>query len=290
MTVLSIPAAAAINDRAVHRVPGRRIDLLGNGDRGTWLDIPVEVPVSLVYGRPPFEFPYAVMLASPCDLEDFMVGFSLTEGVVQAADEVRSVVVETVTEGILVTAEIAGDPMRRQLRRRRAHAGRTSCGWCGKEELGDLPRVSAPQGPRPSVDGRRVAAMLAALDAHQPLHACTRAVHGAAWFDADGRLVAVREDVGRHNALDKLIGALTRGGVRPDGGGVAITSRCSVEMIEKAAVYGARLVVAVSAPTSLAIRRAEALGITLVAVARRDAAILFTGGAEALLSLPADHR
>jgi len=267
--------AAAIAAQAAQRVSGRRIGLLAPEESVGWYDIPVEVPVSIAYGRPPFDVPYAVMLASPSDLVDFVVGFSLTEGVVRSADDVRSVAVETVAEGILVTAELAGEPMQRELARRRRQVGRTGCGWCGKEGFADLPAASAPAGPRPVPDPARLAGMLAALDAHQPLNACTRAVHAAAWFDAGGALVAVREDVGRHNALDKLIGALTRSGVRADGGGLVITSRCSVEMVEKAAVFGARLVVAVSAPTSLAVARARALGIALVAVARRDAVIEF---------------
>ena len=267
---------------AVSEVVGWRIELAaasaegGAASRRLDVSVPVETPVSIAYGKAPASVPYAVVMASPVDVEDLVIGFSLTEGVVDRADQVKSVEIVHAGEGIYATVEIAGKSLSRHLARRRNLASRTGCGVCGVEEIEDLPRARPPGGPAPQLDTSLLAAMLAIVETRQALHDRTRAAHAAAWFDQAGQLVALREDVGRHNALDKLIGALARTGVRPDGGAVVITSRCTFEMIEKAAVFGARLVVAVSAPTSLAIARALALGVTLIAVVRRDAALLFT--------------
>jgi FdhD protein len=271
-------------EAALSRVSGWRMDLAGAAAAPgpeVPLEVPVETPIGIAYGKAPVSVPYAVVMASPVDLEDLVIGFSLTEGIVDRACEVRSVAIMASGEGpavggIMAIAEISGKSLSRHLARRRNLTSRTGCGLCGIEEVADLPQARPPAGPAPELSRERLTAMLAGLETRQVLHARTRAMHAAAWFDAAGRLVAVREDVGRHNALDKLIGALARRRVPPDGGAVLITSRCSFEMIEKAAVFGARLVVAVSAPTSLAIERARALGVTLVAVARADAAVLFT--------------
>jgi len=154
-------------------------------------------------------------------------------------------------------------------------SGRTGCGLCGIADLGSLPSA----GPAPDLRAVRLEAIraaLGALDAAQPLHAATRAVHAAGFADADGQLLAVREDVGRHNALDKLIGALLRASVDPAEGFIVITSRCSFEMVEKAARLGAHTLVAISAPTSLAIDRATKYGMALVALARTDSVQIFT--------------
>lgn len=234
-------------------------------------EIAVEAPLNVLFGGVPF----AVMMATPTDMEDFAVGFALTEGIIGASSDIRGVAVERVADGLKVDVTLAGERMTAHLARRRALSGRTGCGLCGVEDLADLPaarRVGA--GARP-IDPAAVAAALQALDRSQPLNARTRAVHAAAWCDRRGAIVALREDVGRHNALDKLIGALVRAGVSPDDGFFVITSRCSFEMVAKAAVFGAATLVALSAPTSLAIERAAACGIALIAVARPDQAQIF---------------
>ncbi|CAK0739227.1 Sulfur carrier protein FdhD [Azospirillaceae bacterium] len=268
---------------SLRRVFERRVDLTqepSSSQSGKGLDpfeVPVEIAVGIIYGKGVMTTPYAVLMASPMDVEDLAIGFSLTEGVIESVDEALSIEIARTEDGLAVAVDVSGKSLSRCLARRRALVSRTGCGVCGVEDIESLPKAPRPPvGPAPDASKARLSAMLAALEAQQALNARTRAVHAAAWFDGEGRLVAVREDIGRHNALDKLIGALTRAGVRSEGGAALITSRCSFEMIEKAAVFGARLVVAVSAPTSLAIDRARTLGMTLVAVARRDAALLFT--------------
>lgn len=236
----------------------------------------VETPVNVVYGT----VPYAVMMLTPADLTDFAYGFSLTEGVVETPDEIRAVSVEEGEGGLRLLVDLAPGRLREHLARKRAISGRTGCGVCGIDDLAALPMARVREDG--AVSGPRVAlgAIQAALDAlsdRQALNRETRAVHAAAWARLDGTLAAVREDVGRHNALDKLIGALMQEGVRPDEGFLVITSRCSFEMAEKAATLGASVLVAISAPTSLAIERARCHGMTLCAIARSDTLTVFSG-------------
>lgn len=237
------------------------------------IEVAVETPINIVYGN----MPYAVMMASPSDLEDFVAGFSLTEGIVRGADEIRGIAVEPKDEGVIVTVELAPGRFREHLARRRNLSGRTSCGLCGVETIEEIPMADAATRASRAVPAAAIEAALAALDKLQPLNQLTRAVHGAAWCDTSGTIMAVREDVGRHNALDKLIGARLRAGADAHDGFLLVTSRASFEMVEKAAIFGAGTLVAISAPTSLAIERARHLGLTLAAVARRDGCIVFTG-------------
>ena len=236
-------------------------------------ELAVETAVNLVYGA----LPFAVMMASPSDLIDFAYGFSLTEGIIQDAADI--VAVDESMEALGLRLNIALKPSRMQahLARKRALSGRTGCGLCGIEDLKALPQATPAAQGMFRLAPAAIARALGALEAHQPLNDITRAVHAAAFFDADGTLVAAREDVGRHNALDKLIGALLRAGRVAGDGFMVITSRCSFEMVEKAAVFGARALVSVSAPTSLAVARAKAHNMALVAVARHDSALVFQG-------------
>jgi FdhD protein len=246
-----------------------------SGDR----PVAIETPVNIVYGT----VPYAVMMTTPADLEDFAVGFSLTEGVIRAEGDIRGVRIEEEADGLRLHVDLAPEPLHGFFARRRAMSGRTGCGVCGIEDLAALPRAGGrPVGPaRVDLDAIRHA--LGALADHQILNEATRAMHAAAWCGLDGTILCVREDVGRHNALDKAVGALARGGIDPAEGFLLITSRCSYEMVEKAAAFGAAVLVAISAPTSLAIERAEGHGMTLVAIARADAVTVFAG-AERLAS------
>ncbi len=244
----------------------------------------VEMPVNVVYGT----VPYAVMMLTPADLEDFAYGFSLTEGVIETPDEIRGVGVEPGEGGLRLMVDLAPGRLREHLARKRAISGRTGCGVCGIEDLAALPTaktrsdVSAVTGPRVRLSA--IEAALSALSDRQTLNRETRAVHAAGWARLDGNLITVREDVGRHNALDKCIGALLREGVRPDEGFLVITSRCSFEMAEKAATLGASVLVAISAPTSLAIERARCHGLTLCAIARSDTLTVFSGRERLLLA------
>jgi FdhD protein len=236
------------------------------------IEVPVETPVNIVYGS----MPYAVMMASPADLTDFVIGFSLTEGVIARAEDIRSIDIRAEADGIVADVTLVPERFRAHLARRRNLTGRTGCGLCGIESIGELPLAGAVVKPAPPVRASSIACALAELERNQPLHRLTHAVHAAAWCDQDGRILTVREDVGRHNALDKLIGACMKlGGDRH--GFVLVTSRASFEMVEKTAIFGAATLVAISAPTSLAIDRAQALGLTLAAIARTDGLTICTG-------------
>lgn len=258
------------------RVATRVVAYAAPAPRADFRALAVETPVNLVYGS----VPYAVMMATPADLEDFAYGFSLTEGIVASADEIRSAVVEPGEGGLRLLVDLVPGRLREHLARKRAISGRTGCGVCGIEDLAALPRAGARVAAREiRVGVAAVAGALADLGEAQALGRETRAVHAAAWARLDGGLVAVREDVGRHNALDKLIGALIRSGTDPADGFVVITSRCSFEMVEKTAHFGASVLVAISAPTSLAIDRARLHDITLCAIARADSLTVFCGDA-----------
>ncbi len=235
--------------------------------------VAIETPVQVTYA----DIPFGVMMLTPNDLEDFGYGFSLTEGIITSPADIKAVGLETLEDGLRLRIDLVGARLHTHLARKRALSGRTSCGLCGIEDLDALPRALARQGPAPTLSLDAIERAVGELDAQQPLGARTRAVHGAAWCGRDGAIKLVREDVGRHNALDKLIGALLRDGQSPDDGFVLITSRASFEMVEKVAIFGARTLVAISAPTSLALQRARALDITLVGIARRDGVTLFHG-------------
>jgi FdhD protein len=163
------------------------------------------------------------------------------------------------------------------LARRRVLSGRTSCGLCGIDDLAALSQASIPNGTAPSISLAAIRTALVMLDDQQVLNDRTRAVHAAAWADFNGMIRCVREDVGRHNALDKLIGALCRKGISPNDGFVVVTSRCSFELVEKVAAFGARTLIAISAPTALALERARHLDMTLIGIARRDSVTVFHG-------------
>jgi FdhD protein len=236
-------------------------------------EVAVEAPVNIVYGN----LPYAVMMTTPSDLEDFVAGFSLTEGIIRGIDEIRSIAVTPQDDGIVATVELAPGRFREHLARRRNLSGRTACGLCGVETLTDLPEAQATGGNSDPIAADAIAKALAELEQHQQLNRLTRAVHAAAWCDRNGTVLSVREDVGRHNALDKLIGARLRAGQDASDGFMLVTSRASFEMVEKTAIFGAAMLVSISAPTSLAIERANALGLTLVCIARADSATVFAG-------------
>ncbi|MHC5654050.1 formate dehydrogenase accessory sulfurtransferase FdhD [Stappia sp.] len=234
--------------------------------------IPEETPVALTYDGST----QAVMMATPSDLEDFAVGFSLTEEHIASPEEIRSVEPTAFDDGIDLRVWLKPGASGRFLERRRRIVGPTGCGLCGVDSLSEALRL-----PRQVLDDTRFAAadILAAqasMFEAQALHAETGAVHAAGFWTREEGLVALREDVGRHNALDKLVGALARQGRSGRGGLLLLTSRVSVELVAKASVLGAPAIVAVSAPTALAVRMAERAGLTLVASARSGGFELFT--------------
>jgi FdhD protein len=223
-----------------------------------------EVPVALVYNG----LPHVVMMASPADLEDFALGFSLSEGVLEAPGELHGIEVVPLSEGIEVHMSIDRERYLPLEDQRRNLAGRSGCGLCGTETIEQAVRHPAPVGAGPRVVQAALHRAFASLAEKQRLNAATGAVHGAAWASPAGDVLLVREDVGRHNALDKLIGAIIAAGHRVDDGFALITSRASFEMVQKAATVGITLLAAISAPTGLAIRLAQETGLTLVGFAR----------------------
>lgn len=224
-----------------------------------------EVPVALEYNG----ISHATVLATPCDLEDFAYGFSYTEGVIRSARDIYDVELTTRDKGIVIQLTIASACLNQLKLRRRSLAGRTGCGLCGLESLDEVQRSLPPLASRPAfLDAEAVAAATNALRELQPLHLKTGATHAAGWASIQGRIQAVREDVGRHNALDKLIGHLLRQGTDTSDGFAVISSRASFEMVQKAAAAGISAVVAVSAPTTYAVQMADELNVLLAGFAR----------------------
>lgn len=223
-----------------------------------------EVPVALIYN----EFTFVVMLATPVDLEDFGIGFSLTEGIIGSIHDISQIETVILERGIEVRLTITEDLATTLRGRRRNLTGGTGCGLCGTDSFGEalrpIPRVISTQRFAPPA----ICQAMAAFPRFQVLNQNVGAVHAAAFVDADGNVIAVREDVGRHNALDKVIGFLARGTIDPAAGFIAVSSRCSYEMIHKTAAAGIPLIASVSAPTTLAIEFAEKVQVGLAAFAR----------------------
>jgi formate dehydrogenase accessory protein FdhD len=230
-----------------------------------------EMPVALVY----HEVPHVVMLATPADLEDYAVGFTLSEGLVARADEIRSVEVVQGEASADVKITVAWQRFTQLLQRRRNLAGRTGCGLCGAETAEDAIRECPPVPAGVSITAAELHAAIAQLSGRQPINKRTGSVHAAAWVVPGAGIQVVREDVGRHNALDKTIGALARAQADFTAGYMLITSRASYEMVQKCATMGVALLVALSAPTAFAVRLAQRSGLTLVAFARADQHVVY---------------
>lgn len=250
---LALILPPALMEAAAHSGGGAHVDT-----------VPEEVPVALSYNG----ISHAVMLASPADLEDFGLGFSLSEGILTDPSELYDLELEVGERGVVVQMRISEARLAGLKQRRRALAGRTGCGLCGVESLEQVARVLAPLPAGPAIAAASLQKALTHLQQNQPLHASTGGVHAAAWADPAGNLLAVREDVGRHNALDKLIGALAREHRDMRAGFALITSRASFEMVQKAASVGIPMLAAVSAPTGYAIRLARECGLTLAGFVR----------------------
>lgn len=231
-----------------------------------------ELPIALTYNG----VPYAVMLASPADLEDFALGFSLGEGIIKCADEFEIIDTLTYCEGIEIRMRIARDGAPVLPQRRRTLTGRTGCGLCGIEKLSEFTRPLRAVADGGAATPQALHSAMESLAVQQPLHNATGAVHAAGWSTWTGTVTLVREDVGRHNALDKLIGALAHQSIDPTTGFVVVTSRASYEMVQKTASAGIRLIAAVSAPTALAVRFAERLGVTLAGFVRPGKHVLYS--------------
>ena len=256
---LSLPAALV--ETIVHEPRGARLDT-----------VPEEVPVALVYNG----ISHAVMLATPADLEDFGLGFSLSEGILATASELYDQELEIGAAGVAIHMHISAERFDMLKNRRRALAGRTGCGLCGVESLDQVARPLPPLLAGATVPAASLQAALTHLQHRQPLHAQTGGVHAAAWADREGNVLAVREDVGRHNALDKLIGALARSTIDPNTGFALVTSRASFEMVQKTVAARIPILAAVSAPTGFAIRLARDSGLCLAGFVRERRYAIYT--------------
>jgi formate dehydrogenase accessory protein FdhD len=261
------PSAEAAGWRSV---PLLRVGQKGNED--TERAVPSERPVAFVYNQEP----YTVMMATPADLEDFALGFSLAEGIIKRVGEFGGVTRREAAAGLELDIVIPARRARALAARPRNLAGRTGCGLCGIQSLNQALRPLPVQVPdRPQVTPAAILRAVEQLPDRQPLNRQVHAVHAAAWCGLDGAIRLLREDVGRHNALDKMIGARARAGDAAPGFAL-ITSRLSVEMVQKAATVGMAILVALSAPTTLALEQAAAAGLTLVAGARPEALQVYT--------------
>jgi FdhD protein len=231
-----------------------------------------EVAVAFVYNGTT----EAVMMATPADLTDFAVGFSLNEGLIAAPADLSDLTVIQTEQGVELRMWLAGVCSAAFHARRRRLAGPTGCGLCGIDSLEQAMRPPRRVEGHFRIAERDIHRALEALVAHQTLHNDTHAAHAAGYYEPGAGIISAREDVGRHNALDKIAGALSLQAATPSGGALIVTSRISVEMVQKASMVGAPVLIALSAPTALAIRSADAANITLVAVARRDSYQVFT--------------
>jgi FdhD protein len=252
---------------AVSRLAQRR-DGTGQADRF----VPEEVPIALSFAGTT----HAVMMGSPADLRDFAVGFSLTEGIIALPDEIDTIEIEDAGAGIDIQIRLKDQANTRFQARRRRLAGPVGCGLCGIESIDEAMRSVPGVGGVLTLSPRDITDAVRALSDHQLLHKKTGAVHAAGFYQPANGILAAREDVGRHNALDKLAGALAAAKVPGSSGAVVVTSRVSVEMVQKTAAIGAPFIIAVSAPTALAIRTADDAGLTLIALVRGDEYDVFT--------------
>lgn len=251
----------------------RRVSIRASGISTAERKVPEETPVALSYAGTT----HAVMMASPSDLEDFAIGFSITEGIIASPDEIETLEILDAGAGIDIQIRMKDRANTRFEARRRRLAGPVGCGLCGIESIDEAMRSVPTVGEfEIQLKASDIVQSVRVLSRQQPMHSATGAVHAAGFYLPGRGMLAVREDVGRHNALDKLVGALVRDKIDTSRGAIVVTSRVSVEMVQKTAAIGAPFIIAVSAPTALAVRIAEGAGMTLVALVRGDEFDIFT--------------
>jgi FdhD protein len=248
-----------------------RISSDGSADRAMERDIAGEVPFSLAFNG----LAHAVMMVTPTELEDFVYGFALTQEIVERAEEIESVAILKLPVGYLAQVVIPQERFQAVTERRRNLVGQTGCGICGLVELDQAVHALAPIDKAPRISRPAIFRALAASRDLQALNKATGAMHAAFFVSAEGEPLMVREDVGRHNALDKLIGRMALDKTDAAEGFLLLTSRCSYELVEKAVIARVPALVTISAPTSLAVARAEAANLTLISLARPDSALVF---------------
>ena len=250
-------------------VPAKGILHTLAGDTETVWQVPEEVPLALQFNSRN----YAVMMGTPADFEDFAVGFAIAEGIVAKASDVTGVLVLPTQQGYAIDLSVREEKIDRARMAKRSLEGRTGCGLCGIEDMKDAIRMPGRALPDVPLSPQAVARAYEQLPFHQPMSRVNRTVHAAAWCSVDGEILLSREDVGRHNALDKLIGALSRGGTDLAQGFVLMSSRCSFELVQKCAIAGVGALATVSAPTALALSLARQADLKLAALASRGVMI-----------------
>ena len=236
-----------------------------------------EVPVALEFNG----LAYAVMMATPADLEDFVRGFALTEGLAQHAGEIEAIAIAETDKGIVARAQLSGLGVEQLSERVRTRVAESSCGLCGIENLEALAKPLPPVQTHEAASSHAVFAAIDAMRDRQVLNRQTGAAHGAGFADLEGNIIEVREDVGRHNAIDKLIGALAVSGRDIGQGMVLSTARCSYEIVEKVVKAGGTRLVTVSLPTSMAVERARTAGLSLICLARSDSHLVINAPGDA---------
>ena len=257
-------------DSQSRAVPVRRLRFTQPGEDALLRAVPIEAPVAIeICG-----IGYAVMMATPADLNDYALGFVLSEGLVTHPGQVEDVFLHETSGGWIIRIRLPPEGAAIAVERARRRVSESSCGLCGLENIEQVLRALPPVTARIATNRAAIARALGALKDHQPLGRATGAVHAAAFCAPDGRILRTREDVGRHNALDKLIGALAADGTDPASGFILLSARCSYELVEKTVRSGCPMLVTVSAPTSLAVERAISAGLTLVSLARADSALV----------------
>lgn len=266
MTVIPVPAAMTAD--TVSRPAAGILHTL-SGETATVWQVPEEVPLAILFNSQN----YAVMMGTPADFEDFAVGFALAEGIVASASDLSGVLVLPSEQGYAVDLSVPGHKLNRARMSKRSLEGRVGCGLCGIEDIKDAIRMPGRLVPDVPLAPQAVALAYEALPRHQPMSRVNRTVHAAAWCSVDGAILQSREDVGRHNALDKLIGALARQGTDLSSGFVLMSSRCSFELVQKCAIAGIGALATVSAPTALALSLAGQAKLKLAALAQRGVMI-----------------
>lgn len=236
-------------------------------------EIAPETPVSIEFNG----IGYAVMMATPSDLEDFVIGFAITEMLVERKDQIGPIDIFEHEKGWIIRANLNPDKAEVIFERVRTRIAESSCGLCGLENLELVDRFLPKVSQHSEIPKHHVFSALEALHEHQPLNRATGGVHAAAWIDETGEIRCAREDVGRHNALDKLIGSMVQGDMPISQGFILATSRCSYEIMEKSVIAGATALVTISVPTNLAVERAKSCGLTLISLAREDSFLQYIG-------------
>ena len=272
-----------LDPRQAAAIEVQRLGLAQAGDARFSRSIPIEMPIAIeICG-----IGYAVMMATPFDLADYAIGFALSEGLIASAKDVLDLATHAAEGGWIVRMNLPREGAARAAARARTRVTESSCGLCGMDSIAQVLRPLPPVAARLAVDRAAISRALAALAAHQPLGRATGAVHAAAFCTSAGGIVLTREDVGRHNALDKLIGAMARQGLDPATGFFLLTARCSYELVEKTVRAGSPMLVTISAPTTLAVERAAQAGLTLVALARPDSLLVVTAPEAPITPAPA---